>query len=244
MEFEIDRSDLKFNVRTMPSLPTSSTAGVENDIAVITSVPMENWILSPDQPTGIPRTDGDVWITYSVEGDTINILNGNTMAIVVLMAYQYVNDEWARIDGRIYKNGAWEDMITEVAIFENGAINADIFGDFYEVDGLRLFSVASGMMHFGHNKSGHSSKLFDVTSFDHIELLIQNYHYVIIDMYLVDESGNSKKLDGSGEWVSGGIRTYDVSSHYGEHYVLFRSSPKIPDDGSNYVTISSVKFKV
>lgn len=243
MGFEIDRSNLKFNVRAMSSAPTSSTHGAENDIALITTVPMTNWILSPDNPVCAPRTDGDVWITYSVEGDTFNALRDNTMAIVVLTTYQYVNDEWTKINGKIYKNGTWQDMITEVAIFENGILNTDTFGAFNAVDNVSSFYVTNGVIKFSHNNAAQSSKLFDVTAFDHIEILIDTFSHVAINMYLVDESNTRYPLAQNGKLASGTITTYDVSERRGEYYVMFQTSTKIPNN-NDYTTVSSVKLKV
>ena len=88
---------------TVASKPTSP--GANNDIAVITSVPMPNWIMSPGDPSGIPRSEGDVWIQYSVTGDTFNILKNNSMMIATIKAWQYVNGVWADVEAVSCRNG-------------------------------------------------------------------------------------------------------------------------------------------
>lgn len=119
MDFKLKKSNLNFNVYSMPSKPT--TAGVENDIAIITSVSMPNWIMSPDKPFGPPRSDGDVWIKYSVAGKiTFNALKNNTMMIATIKAWQYVDDAWVDVEVVSYQNGEWHDWIPEGALYYKG----------------------------------------------------------------------------------------------------------------------------
>ena len=105
MDFKLNKGNLNFRVYTVPSKPTA--AGADNDIAIISSVPMKNWMMSPDKPSGIPRTDGDVWIRYSVTGETFNALKNNSMMIATISAWQYVNDAWVDVTALSYQNGAW-----------------------------------------------------------------------------------------------------------------------------------------
>lgn len=119
MDFKLKKSDLNFNVYSVPSKPT--TAGVENDIAIITSVSIPNWILSPDTPSGTPRSDGDVWIRYSVTGKTtFNALKNNTMMIATIKAWQYVDDAWVDVEAVSYQNGEWHEWIPEGALYYKG----------------------------------------------------------------------------------------------------------------------------
>ena len=57
MNFKLTKSSLNFKVYTSPTIPAS---GTENDIVIISSTPMENWILSSESPAGEPRNNGDV----------------------------------------------------------------------------------------------------------------------------------------------------------------------------------------
>lgn len=118
MDFKLKKSDLNFRVYTASAVPGS---GNENDIVIISDVPMKNWVMSPDAPKGAPRNDGDVWITYSVTGNTFNVLKNNTMLIATISAYQYVDGVWARVEAKNYQNGAWADWFPEGALYYNGA---------------------------------------------------------------------------------------------------------------------------
>jgi hypothetical protein len=113
MNFTLKKSDLNFKVYTVPSKPT--TPGAENDIAIISSVPMTNWIMSPEAPSGIPRTDGDVWIQYSVAGDTFNALKQNALMIATIKAWQYVDGAWVDREAVSCQGGAWVDWITKIS---------------------------------------------------------------------------------------------------------------------------------
>lgn len=105
MNFTLKKSDLNFEVYTVPSKPTAP--GAENDIAIISSVPMSNWLMSPEKPSGIPRTDGDVWIQYSTKGDTKNILKQNALMIATISAWQYVDGAWVSREAVSCQGGEW-----------------------------------------------------------------------------------------------------------------------------------------
>lgn len=111
MSFKFKKSNLNFRVYTSETVPDT---GVENDIVIISSVPMSNWILSPDDPSGAPRTDGDVHIKYAVGGDTFNALKNDSMMIATVSAKQYISGAWVDVTARSYQNGAWVDWITYI----------------------------------------------------------------------------------------------------------------------------------
>lgn len=103
MDFKLNKNSLDFKVYTVPTEPTT---GAEDGIAIISTVPMKNWVLSPNEPTGAPRSVGDVWIRYSVTGDAFNILKQGAMLIAPITAWQYVGGAWIDVEMRRYQNGA------------------------------------------------------------------------------------------------------------------------------------------
>ena len=106
----LKKSDLNFRVYTVEAKPT--TPGAENDIAIISPVPMTNWLMSPDKPSGIPRNDGDVWIRYSVSGkNTFNALKQNALVIAAISAWQYVDGKWVFRNAVSCQGGEWVDWI-------------------------------------------------------------------------------------------------------------------------------------
>lgn len=117
MSFKFTKSNLNFDVYAVASKPTSP--GANNDIAIITTVPIPNWIMSPDKPSGIPRSGGDVWIQYSVSGNTFNALKNNSMMIATISAWQYVSGAWVYVTAMSYQGGEWVGWITYIAINEN-----------------------------------------------------------------------------------------------------------------------------
>jgi len=107
MNFALKKSDLNFKVYTVEAKPTAP--GAENDIAIISSVPMTNWIMSPEKPSGIPWNDGDVWIQYSTKSNTRNILKQNALMIAMISAWQYVDGAWASVEAVSCQGGEWRD---------------------------------------------------------------------------------------------------------------------------------------
>lgn len=118
MDFKLNKSNLNFRVYTASALPSTAQ---ENDICIISDVPMKNWILSPDTPSGAPRTDGDVWIQYSVTGDTFNALKTGAMMVATISAWQYVNEVWATRTTKSYQEDEWSDRYIDGWIYTNGS---------------------------------------------------------------------------------------------------------------------------
>jgi hypothetical protein len=104
MNFKLTKSSLNFKVYTSPTIPSS---GAENDIVIISTTPMENWILSPDVPVGEPRNAGDVWIQYSVSGNVFDIMNQHDFMLAITRIYQYINGVWMSVNARRYVGGIW-----------------------------------------------------------------------------------------------------------------------------------------
>ena len=105
MNFKLTKSSLNFKVYTSPTIPAS---GTENDIVIISSTPMENWILSSDSPAGEPRNNGDVWIQYSVSGNVFDIMNQHDFMLAITKIYQYISGIWMTVNARRYVGGVWD----------------------------------------------------------------------------------------------------------------------------------------
>ena len=128
MKTAIKKNNLNFKVYTVEAKP--STSGTENDIAIISSVPMTNWLMSPAAPSGIPRNDGDVWIRYSTKGSTKNILKQNAMMVATISAWQYVDGAWVDREAVSCQGGKWVDWITDIYLYMNGTRYDDVTGGF------------------------------------------------------------------------------------------------------------------
>lgn len=124
MDFKLKKSNLNFRVYTAASLPAT---GTENDICIISEVPMTNWVMSPDKPSGIPRSDGDVWIQYSVTGNVFNVLKNSTMLLATISAWQYVNGAWVNAEAKSYQSGEWVDW-WDGSLYDTGNQYTDYTG--------------------------------------------------------------------------------------------------------------------
>lgn len=104
MIFRLAKRNLNFRVYTAETLPETAQ---ENDLCIVSDVKMKNWVISQEEPFGAPRTDGDVWIWYSVDGSTFNLLKTNEMLIATIAAKQYINGKWTEVTAKRYHDGAW-----------------------------------------------------------------------------------------------------------------------------------------
>ena len=122
MDFKLNKSSLGFNVRTASSVPAT---GNENDIVIISDVAMNGWMLSPDKPSNTPRSNGDVWIRYTVENATFNVLRNATMLIAGLSAKQYIDGNWISKPVYHYQNGEWTEWFTGV-LYDHGTKHSSL----------------------------------------------------------------------------------------------------------------------
>lgn len=123
MDFKLKKNNLNFKVYTAAATPAT---GTENDIVIITSTAMKNWVLSPNAPSGAPRTDGDVWLQYSVDGDVFNTVKQNSFMIAPLTAWQYIDGTWASVPAVSYHGGEWTSWL--VWLFNTGNQHTNITG--------------------------------------------------------------------------------------------------------------------
>lgn len=125
MDFKLNKNSLNFHVYTRPELPDTA---LENDFCVISDVPMVEWHLSPDDPVGIPRNDGDVWIKYTVTGRVFNLLKNSTMLVATTLAWQYVDGAWVKKSASRYQNGAWVELRPDGAVYWHGDECVEVTG--------------------------------------------------------------------------------------------------------------------
>ena len=256
MDFKLKKSNLNFRVYTAAAIPTT---GTENDIVIISEVPMSNWILSPDKPSGIPRSDGDVWIRYSVNGDTFNALKNNSMMIATISAWQYVDGAWGDVTAMSYQDGEW----VEWAIFlVNGSFlntafagewmrgtgsqgsggSAEMTADGLKITGNGVVNGSGGALRYG------PEELIDFTE---ISEIIVEWEWVSgaksIAMLLVTDvqntAWNSAYVRRYDHTFTGGLETtpFDVSDITGEHY--FRVGTSTTTSSNIVFLIRSIEVK-
>ena len=219
MNFTLKKSDLNFKVYTVEANP--STPGAKNDIAVISPVPMSNWIMSPDKPSGIPRTDGDVWIQYSVNGNTFNALKNNSMMIATISAWQYVDGAWVDREAVSCQGGEWVDLITYLykapdeytgltgGWTVSGVIvgSTAVAGITKENDGIRILRADGKFSALTH------TKLFDLTKYAKVRLKFEPLSGYV-DAFQIRITTNMNLGDGESGFYGRYIPTLKSDGYY------------------------------
>lgn len=247
MSFKFTKSNLNFDVYTVDSKPTAP--GANNYIAIITSVPMPNWIMSPDKPSGRPRSDGDVWIWYSVSGNTFNALKNNSMMIATIKAWQYVDGAWTDVEAVSCQNGEWIDW-WDGELFDNGNQWEKFTGGWsYEgyvsssyagsiVDGeLQLYGKSGGFVTIG------TKNAIDLTGIRYIEvthkMISRGSSTKSIGIEIDQPKGTYKAYKefttAAGET---GTERLDVSGYDGKYFVLCYANNEAACKG----TVSRIKL--
>ena len=208
----------------------------ENTIWINTDVEIPGWEFGTTAPI---VQDGNVWVkTGKASLCAFNAMTKNCVTVYPLCVLQCDSGEWKYMEAEIYQGG-WIELLPEVAFFANGILNTDTFGSLTIVDNGQNFSISNGIIIFNSYVRVKTTELFDVTAFNTIELEVYNFAYTYIGMELWDEAGNSYALVESGEWVTGGTKTYDISEYTGKYYLKIVASGKASDS----TQVSSIKFK-
>lgn len=256
MDFKLKKSDLNFMVYTASSLPE---IGQENDVCIISDVPMKNWTLSPDESKGTPRNDGDVWIQYSVGGNVFDALKDNVMMISFLSVKQYIDGAWVEKTAKSYKNGTWEGWVKY--LYYKGNQYTDLTGGWVSYGSSAKITFSSDHIRLeiqsGYNETwamAHTANKIDITN-------ISKLYFYIDERTSTDitESTNANsKYSTVGISVSPDVRTngwtaykrvstgttqtlfeVDVSEYNGEYYVCILNAV----NASGYMKCSQVYGK-
>ncbi|MEG2769348.1 MAG: hypothetical protein RR902_00855, partial [Oscillospiraceae bacterium] len=94
-------------VATENNLPTTAT---ENTIAVITTTPINGYIVAKDEPTSNLK-NGLVWVLIGGASQTPIVLNKKTgLSIYPQGTQQYINGAWVDKTIKVYQNASWRDV--------------------------------------------------------------------------------------------------------------------------------------
>ena len=231
-------SAMNFKVVGGTTVPISPK---ENTIWINTATPITSYVFSATEPGSAEH--GMVWITTGKESvSAFNALKKNCIMVYPLFAKQYVSGAWVQVDAKIYQNG-WNDLLTEVVFFGDGAINTDTFGSTTVASGYNPYSITGGNIVFSQYVDVTTTKMFDVTAFKTIECVIAGWDWMNVEAYLVGSSGTHKlkyvdSFPAGGQASAGDTRTFDISSYSGDYYLRLYTGP-----GGGYVAYSSIKFK-
>lgn len=220
---------------TAPSNPK------ENTIWINTATPITSYVFSATEPSS--AEEGMVWISVGTASNVaFSATKKNPIMVYPLYAKQYVSGAWVQVDAKIYQNG-WNDLLTEVVFFGDGAINTDTFGSTTVASGYNPYSITGGNIVFSQYVDVTTTKMFDVTAFKTIECVIAGWDWMNVEAYLVGSSGTHKlkyvdSFPAGGQASAGDTRTFDISSYSGDYYLRLYTGP-----GGGYVAYSSIKFK-
>lgn len=196
---------------------------------------VSGWECGATEPTAT-----DTWVkTGKASPYAFNALKDNSIIVYPLCGLRRVSGEWKYVDAEIYQNG-WHELLPEVALFDNGILNTDVFGGLVNDNDYHNVSISNGVMSFDQYTSTNTSKLFDVTAFSTISVEIRAYGYTHIALKLTDENGKSFVPVKSGNDADGGTLTFDISECTGKRYLKLTGSGNA---NAKSTTVSSIKFK-
>lgn len=223
MDFKLNKSNLNFRVYTADPAPAT---GRGNDICVISDSPMKNWILSPNNPSGAPRSAGDVWIQYAAEGDTFDALKTNSLMIAPLFAYQYIDNQWVEKDFKIFHNGSWYSKFDGV-FYNNGVKGTNLA---FNTNNVIQVREEEGYLHFNlsANTEGRAfvSKKYSLTPYKKLTITWNSLSSGGYIGAIVYKDGNQVKSELSSQ--TSGTISIDISALSGMHDVGVKMYSETP----------------
>lgn len=226
----INLQSLNFEVvgNPKPENPKANTIWMNIDNA-------SGWECGATEPTAT-----DIWVkTGKASPFAFNALKDNSIIVYPICGLHRASGEWKYVDAEIYQNG-WQQLLPEVALFDNGVLYTDTFGELVCDEDYHNVSISNGAMSFDQYTSTNTTKLFDVTAFSTIEVEICAFGYTYISAKLTDEDGKSFVPVKSGNDADGGPLTFDISECTGKCYLKLTGSGNA---NAKATTVSCIKFK-
>lgn len=111
--------EMNFCVKAYSSLSERPQSGRENEIAVITSVPVSSWVFASEEPE--EKTEGLVWFRLGMRSEAkFNAARKNGIVLSPIDCKQYHNGSGEEKDAYGYVGGEWKKWIMPVYYYEHG----------------------------------------------------------------------------------------------------------------------------
>lgn len=216
---------LNFKVVVGTSQPSDPR---ENTIWVKTAS-MSSWVFSPSTPT--KPTEGMVWIVTGTSSlSTLNVLKKNELLVYPIYLEQYTNGAFKDIEGAIYQNGKWYELIldTPYAYWVNKGVVNETYGKSLEVGTSTKFAFGNPG-YFIHTLVGGSSAYMrsaekvDVSKAKTLVLKCEDQTGGTVIVGL-SSSSSVTSLIASGEKVSTGkgVIRVDIEEITGSYYLVYK----------------------
>lgn len=153
----------------------------DNDVAIISSIPVNNVTVSFEQPAN--AATGDVWLTIGEDGTSMTMGgNGVTLPIGVNNAMQYDGTAWQSVDAYIWQNGAWVSIESaKVYLIRNGASNTALVDSWTtKKDAKGVVTWNEDNVYIGYNEgdgryaSIYTANTIDLTNYKKLSIVVSN----------------------------------------------------------------------
>lgn len=223
-------ASLNFRVLGGTSEPSSPK---ENDIWVNTDTEITSWLFSATEPDS--PVEGMVWVkTGATSPVAFNALKKNSIMVYPLDASQFISGAWSSVDAKSCIGGEWVDWVFDIAFYENGEFNTEVFG----TPALTNCTNSGGVLTFKQNGSLVSGNAYDISAFNSVKVNVADFSWGNMTLSILNESST---VVASVAFSVTGTTTLDISALTGLHYLkLFCQA----NSTSDYTAIDSIRLVV
>ena len=225
-------SELNFDVKDFRTeAELLATAGKENRIGVITSVPMTGWRFDANQPEDLQ--EGEVWFfTGTTKNVDFNALRKNGIQIYPISAKQHISGALMDCNAKIYQNSLWTEWWNG-ELYYNGCEYENLTGGWstfnhhsYTFDDSKC-TKSDGKLTLKLTGSKSSvafgtEKAVDLTDYTSIEFTVEEIYSECA--FAVSENRNTSAATNTKAKIvpnAPGVHSLDISKISGGHYVWF-----------------------
>jgi hypothetical protein len=247
-EFDRKNANRGLDIISATELPAN---GVENQICIINSDSINNYLVTSDFTEESPSNRVTIYLGGSTEGGTILPITTNNLTIDYCINKVCYGEK--RLSSYYYKNGSWVNLTEAKTIFmQNGVdYNVEIFGGMYT--GNSIWKSTNGyLVNSGGSSNAPSTYMttvnkIDFSQFKSIQITVKldnPNNYVLGDSGKLFVYQGKKQLNAASSYhidaanaatnyISGNklsktinvgeftVLAYDISSWTGEHYLGF-----------------------
>jgi membrane-associated protease RseP (regulator of RpoE activity) len=208
----------------------------ENTVWVNTGIQINKWTVSPTRPT--TAIHGDVWVQSKSAGESIDVLDENSLIVGVGGAQQYVTDAWLMTPAQIFVGNEWKELTSDYPVYVRGGSSNAEFSSWTKSGSVTVVNDGGNLQVITNTNIDsdyliHTTSPINVDDYDTLEVVVEfgdylvgkNYSHVGLVGSVVSGSTNQTYAAESTfkDGASGGKSTFNIdisgSNLSGEYYI-------------------------
>lgn len=162
--------------KTRPGKPKENTIWVNTDIQI------GKWTVSTTRPT--TANHGDVWVKTGTVGESIDVLDKNSLVIGVGGVEQYATDTWTMTPAQIFVGNVWKELRSDYPVFVRGDSSNAEFSSWTKSGNVTVLNDGGNLQvitktNIDSDYLIHTTSPINVDDYDTLEVIVEFGSYVV-----------------------------------------------------------------